>query len=73
MWVCRLPVHIAPAECTGFYGNLWRIRDFPMGGQSRPQNVPLLTEICGEFAHTQGSPWAQGELSAKLTEGIRTL
>ena len=22
---------------------------------------------------TKGSPWAQGELSAKLTEGIRTL
>ena len=25
-----------------------------------------------EFVCTKGSPWAQGELSAKLTEGIRT-
>ena len=29
MWVCRLPVHIDPAECTVLYGNLRRIRDFP--------------------------------------------
>ena len=35
MWVCRLPVHIGPAECTVLYGNLRRIRDFPMGRQSR--------------------------------------
>ena len=26
MWVCRLPVHIDPAGCTAFYGNLRRIR-----------------------------------------------
>ena len=71
MWVCRLPVHIDPAECTVFYGNLRRIRDFPMGRQSRrplqqvsalpvgaddsvrPQNVPLFSEIFGEFAASQ--------------------
>ena len=35
MWVCRLPVHIDPAECTVLYGNLRRIRDFSMGRQSR--------------------------------------
>ena len=35
MWVCRLPVHIDPAGCTGFYGNLRRIRNFPSGRQSR--------------------------------------
>ena len=71
MWVCRLPVHIDPAECTVFYGTLRRIRDFPMGRQSRrplqqvsalpvgaddsvrPQNVPLFSEIFGEFAASQ--------------------
>ena len=31
MWVCRLPVHIDPAECTVLYGNLRRIRNFPAG------------------------------------------
>ena len=35
MWVCRLPVHIDLAGCTGFYGNLRRIRNFPSGRQSR--------------------------------------
>ena len=35
MWVCRLPVHIDPAECTVLYKNLRQIRDFPMGRQSR--------------------------------------
>ena len=35
MWVCRLPVHIDPAECTVLYGNLRRIRNCPMGRQSR--------------------------------------
>ena len=71
MWVCRLPVHIDPAECTVFYGNLRRIRDFPMGRQSRrplqqvsalpvgaddsvrPQDVPLFSEIFGEFVASQ--------------------
>ena len=35
MWVCRLPVHIGPAECTRFYGTLRRIRICQMGRQSR--------------------------------------
>ena len=35
MWVCRLPVHIDPAECAVLYGNLRRIRNCPMGRQSR--------------------------------------
>ena len=35
MWVCRLPVHIDHAERAVFYETLRRIRDFPMGRQSR--------------------------------------
>ena len=35
MWVCRLPVHIGHAERAVFYETLRRIRDFPMGRQSR--------------------------------------
>ncbi len=35
MWVCRLPVHIDHAERAVFYETLRRIRDFPMGQQSR--------------------------------------
>ena len=35
MWVCRLPVHIDPAERAVLYGNLRRIRNCPMGRQSR--------------------------------------
>ena len=40
MWVCRLPVHIDPAECTVLYGNLRRIRNFPAG---RCGHRPLRT------------------------------
>ena len=71
MWVCRLPVHIDPAERTIFYENLRRLRNFPLGRQSRrplqrhslfpvvaddsvrPQNIPLFTEIFGEFVTSQ--------------------
>ena len=35
MWVCRLPVHIGHAERAVFYETLRRIRDFPVGRQSR--------------------------------------
>ena len=46
MWVCRLPVHIDPAECTVLYEKLQRIRDFPMGRQSRrPLQRPLLSPV----------------------------
>ena len=31
MWVCRLPVHIAPAGCTVFYETPRRIHNFPTG------------------------------------------
>ena len=44
MWVCRLPVHIDPAERAVLYGNLRRIRNCPMGRQSRRplQQVSVL-------------------------------
>ena len=46
MWVCRLPVHIDPAECTVLYEKLRRIRDFPMGRQSRrPLQRPSLSPV----------------------------
>ena len=60
-----------PAERTIFYKNLRRLRNFPLGRQSRrplqrhslfpvvaddsvrPQNIPLFTEIFGEFVTSQ--------------------
>ena len=46
MWVCRLPVHIDPAECIVLYEKLRRIRDFPMGRQSRrPLQRPSLSPV----------------------------
>ena len=43
MWVCRLPVHIDLAGCTGFYGNLRRIRmlqRLPLGSRGAgPQGL----------------------------------
>ena len=60
-----------PAERTIFYENLRRLRNFPLGRQSRrplqrhslfpvvaddsvrPQNIPLFTEIFGEFVTSQ--------------------
>ena len=37
-----------------------------------PAECTIFSGFFGEFVRTKGSPWAQGELSAKLTEGIRT-
>ena len=46
MWVCRLPVHIDHAERAVFYETLRRIRDFPMGRQSRrPLQRPSLSPV----------------------------
>ena len=46
MWVCRLPVHIDPAEYIVLYEKLRRIRDFPMGRQSRrPLQRPSLSPV----------------------------
>ena len=50
MWVCRLPVHIGPADCTAFYENLRRIRSFPTG---RCRHRPLQSS---KYVHTD-SPW----------------
>ena len=54
MWVCRLPVHIGPAGCTGFteiFGEFvtshWADRVV------RPQTAPVFTGISGESVAAQ--------------------
>ena len=72
-----------PAERTIFYKNLRRLRNFPLGGQSRrplqrhslfpvvaddsvrPQNIPLFTEIFGEFVTSQRADVGIGPYSEK--------
>ena len=54
MWVCRLPVHIGPAGCTGFTEILGEFVTSHWGGQSRPPAGYIgSTEIFGETAASQ--------------------
>ena len=54
MWVCRLPVHIGPAGCTGFTEILGEFVTSHWADDSvRPRDAPLFTEIFGETAASQ--------------------
>ena len=58
MWVCRLPVHIDPAERTIFYENLRRLRNFPLGRQSRRplQRHSLFPVVADDSVRPQPLP-----------------
>ena len=49
MWVCRLPVHIGPAECSDFYENLQRIR-----------NIFRADRVVGPYSEISMHPYPVG-------------
>ena len=54
MWVCRLPVHIDPAGCTGFteiFGEF--VTSHWADDSVRPQTAPVFTGIYGESVAAQ--------------------
>ena len=54
MWVCRLPVHISPARCTGFTEILGEFVTSHWADRVvRPQDISVFTGIYGESVAAQ--------------------
>ena len=63
MWVCRLPVHISPARCTGFTEILGEFVTSHWADRVvRPQTAPVFTGIYGESVAAQRADVGIGPL-----------